>query len=188
MALCFTDFFFFLCFAQVFPLLCYIANSLAFLSVTLYKHFSTFSKKKAQFVLQTETAGKIEKFLIRLFTASVLLLQSVFFHGSLKSRHGKRKLLSVSHIFGTSLKLAFVWNCLYFFTASLIAFPALSGYVFPFRKDSAMPHYSCCSLTTLSNSVLSPLLSCFGKVNTSEKWGLQMLYFLWWLLICAIVT
>lgn len=62
----------------------------------------------AEFALESETAGKIMKFLISLFTVSVLLLQSVFFHGSLKSRHEKRKLLNVSHIFGTSLKLAFV--------------------------------------------------------------------------------
>lgn len=187
MVLCFTDFFFSYVLHRFSH--CYAISLILWLFclvhyINILAHF----QKNGQFVLQTETAGKIEKFLIRLFTASVLLLQSVFFHGSLKSRHGKRKLLSVSHIFGTSLKLAFVWNCLYFFTASLIAFPALSGYVFPFRKDSAMPHYSCCSLSTLSNSVLSPLLSCFGKVNTSEKWGLQMLHFLWWLLICAIVT
>lgn len=86
---------------------CNIADSLAFLSVTLYEHFSKF-RKMTEFVLESETAGKIKTFLISLFTASVLLLQSVFCHGSLKNRHGKRKLLNVSHVFGTSLKLSFV--------------------------------------------------------------------------------
>lgn len=42
-----------------------------------------------EFVLESETAAKM-KFLMNLFTASVLLLQSGLFHGSLKSRHGKR--------------------------------------------------------------------------------------------------
>lgn len=64
-----------------------------------------------EFALESGTAGKIKKFLMYLFAASVLLLQSVFFHGSLKNRHGKRKLLNVSHIFGSSLKLVFVLNC-----------------------------------------------------------------------------
>lgn len=123
------------------------------------------------FMPESETAGKIKKFLISLFTAWVLLLQSVFFHGSLNSRHGKGKLLNVSHIFGTSLKkklflyviVDFIYLFLFSFTFSVITFPAPSGYVFPFRKDSIMPHYSCCSLSTLSNSVLYPLLSCFEK-------------------------
>lgn len=63
-----------------------------------------------EFVHESETAGKISTFLIDLFTASVLLMQCVFVHGSQKNRHGKRKWLNVSHIFKSSLKLVFVLN------------------------------------------------------------------------------
>lgn len=82
----------------------------------------------------------------------------------------------------------FIYLFLFSFTFSVITFPAPSGYVFPFRKDSIMPHYSCSSLSTLSNSVLYPLLSCFEKLTLFKKWGWQIVHFSWWQLICVVVT
>lgn len=64
-----------------------------------------------EFVHESGRAGKIKKFLMYLFTASVLLLQYIFVHGSPKNRRGKKKLLNVSDIFRISLKLVFVLNC-----------------------------------------------------------------------------
>lgn len=64
-----------------------------------------------EFVHESGRAGKIKKFLIYLFAASILLLQYIFVHGSPRNRHGKKKLLNVSDIFGISLKLVFVLNC-----------------------------------------------------------------------------
>lgn len=86
-----------------------IAGSLFcfFLSVTCDKHVCKFWKM-TEFVHFT---GKIQKFLIYLFVAAVLLLQCFLAHGGSKNRHGKRKLLNVSHIFRSSSKLVFALNC-----------------------------------------------------------------------------